>query len=474
MKFTWKVFFSVIFVVVAAISVTSRIFISSSFDTALDQEKQKSFDRINMFAIVVESMLSGHSSLSGNDELITVMEAVATGDFQQTQLYDGEGIRVYPAALAPGAASADAALTEAAKNGTAHRILSTPGGRYVMEVLRPVQLGAATGYLYLTTDVSGPFTLCDEMTRISVISVLATVLTAGAVLFVISTMLTRPVRQLSATTRQFAEGDYAKRAAVTTHDEIGNLSKDFNAMADSLAAHMQLLADEARQRENFVSSFAHELKTPLTSIIGYADIIRSQRLDEEKLFACANYIFTEGRRLERLSLKLLELMVLNRTSFERYNVEIGVLAGRLSESTAAALREQYGVGFSMDLPEATVQVEPDLIQSMLINLVINAAKASQPGQTVKISGECGSDGYRVRIIDEGVGIPESELPYITEAFYMVDKSRSRAQSGSGLGLALCAAIARLHNTGLDFQTGVSRGTTVTFLLPYGQEDGYEA
>lgn len=474
MRFAWKVFFSVIIVVVLSISTTGYILSASSFNNALMQEKQKVMDRISMFAVIVETMSSDYTATPDPSELVTIMESVTTGDFQNMYLYDQSGIRIYPVSSEDNDISAD--LLEKAKQGTAYQIIAAPDKPkesriYIMVVVMAVQLGTTTGFLSMSSDVSAPFSLYDNLAHISVFSILLVILIVGALLIVICTMLTRPIRKLSIVTRQLAQGSYDMRTDVKTNDEIGDLSNDFNAMADSLEATMQRLSSEATQRENFVTSFAHELKTPLTSIIGYADIIRSQRIDEENLVSCANYIFTEGRRLERLSLKLLELMVLNRQQFDKFDIKIGHLSRRLIEWTEPILHEQYNVKICVDMPDATIHVEPDLLQTMIANLIINAVKASNPGQTVNVTGECRDSGYLLCVSDKGIGISKEELPHITEAFYTVDKSRARAQNGAGLGLALCVAIAKLHDTELDFKSEVSKGTTVSFLMPYGKDDG---
>ena len=93
---------------------------------------------------------------------------------------------------------------------------------------------------------------------------------------------------------------------------------------------------------------------------------------------------------------------------------------------------------------------------------------------MRLTGALTQDGYRVTVRDNGRGIPPEELSRVTEAFYMVDKSRARRQNGAGLGLALCATIARLHGTALMFKSEPGKGTEVSFLLPYGEEDAYEA
>ena len=115
--------------------------------------------------------------------------------------------------------------------------------------------------------------------------------------------------------------------------------------------------------------------------------------------------------------------------------------------------------------EGTVYAEANLLKSVLLNLVDNAMKASEPGGVVEVFGECQENGYMFWVRDYGVGIPAEEQKKITEAFYMVDKSRSRSRNGAGLGLALCVEILRLHHSELVIESTVGEGTWISFLLP---------
>ena len=123
--------------------------------------------------------------------------------------------------------------------------------------------------------------------------------------------------------------------------------------------------------------------------------------------------------------------------------------------------------------EAALHVEPDLIKTLLLNLVDNARKASQPEQTITIEGRVSGGRYRVEVRDEGRGMEETELGRIQEPFYMVDKSRARQQHGAGLGLSLCREIARFHDTDLSFWSQVGKGTRVWLELEIdvGEEPG---
>ena len=467
MKFAWKVFFSAMLVIIAAFSAWGYMLTSAAFETALAQEKTRGLDKMTLLTAVVSSLAEEYGFFSEGDVLISVMEDAGTGEFASARLYASDGRQIYPQALA------ENPLLDAARGGTAYRIVQR-GEAYMLLCSAPVQLGVSAGVLYWEQDISAPFHLADEMLSANMGTMLATFGVVGALLLLLSNVLTKPVRVLSAATREFALGNYEKRSAIRGQDEIGALAKDFNHMADALQGHMRQLEEQARQREDFVASFAHELKTPLTSIIGYADMLRSQNLEEEKHFHSANYIFTEGRRLERLSFKLLELMVLNRQEFERYAVQAEDVFLHLEDAVCAAIFEKYGVTLSLSFAQACVVAEPDLLETMLINLVENAAKASERGQSVRVTGALEQSGYRILVTDSGRGIPKEELGRITEAFYMVDKSRARKQNGAGLGLALCASIAKLHQAKLVFESEPGKGTSVSFLLPYGEEAAYEA
>lgn len=221
------------------------------------------------------------------------------------------------------------------------------------------------------------------------------------------------------------------------------------------------LKEEVRAREDFIAAFAHELKTPLTAIIGYADLLRTRKLDDEKHFLSANYIYTEGKRLENMSFRLLDIIVTKRETLEPQPVDAKVFFDYLRGMFAGNKEQKIRIS----VQPGTVYGEANLLKSVLLNLMDNACKASSPGGVVRLSGRCLENGYAFEVKDYGVGIPEEELKKVTEAFYMVDKSRSRSKNGAGLGLALCVEILRLHKSTLQIESTVGEGTCIRFVLP---------
>lgn len=350
-------------------------------------------------------------------------------------------------------------LMQTEDNTKAYQVIKL-GKEYYIQT--SVSLYALDRTLYLETmkDVSEVFN--ERAAGFSLYRrIMAAILLFGMVtMYLISFWLSRPIRLLTKATRKMAYGEYDYRAKKVSNDELGQLTNDFNKMANSLEETIVKLEEEVRSREDFMAVFAHELKTPLTAIIGYADILRSHKLKEEQSSMSANYIYTEGKRLEAMSFRLLDIMVTKRVEIELQVVSAEWLINNLSH--IYAINENLEIKYSYD--EGLLKAEPNLIQSVLVNLLDNACKASEPRNLIEVSGKIENKGYRIKVRDYGVGIPEDELNKITKAFYMVDKSRSRKKNGAGLGLALCEEILKLHNSILEIESELGKGTCISFVL----------
>jgi len=291
------------------------------------------------------------------------------------------------------------------------------------------------------------------------------------IILALSALMTRPIKRMQRTAAKIARGRYHERLPASGGDEIGELSLSFNLMADAIEDKIHELTENARQKEEFVANFAHELKTPMTSVIGYADMLYQKPLPPDQIKEAAWYILNEGLRLEALSLKLLDLIVLNRQDFTLEEIQSEALITNILNGLAPMFEEKE-ISLDLNIRPATVKVEYDLFKTLLLNLIDNAVKAG--GERIEITGRAEEDRYRVSVADNGRGIPESELGRITEAFYMVDKSRSRKQHGAGLGLALAAKIAEIHGSSLTIHSREGVGTAVSIdliLIPVrGEED----
>ncbi|SHH84679.1 Signal transduction histidine kinase [Sporobacter termitidis DSM 10068] len=277
--------------------------------------------------------------------------------------------------------------------------------------------------------------------------------------------LTRSVRTLNKSAQTIAGGDYSQRVPVLSGDEIGVLATSFNQMAEAVESKVEELEVTARNRQNFINCLTHELKTPLTTIIGYADFLRTAKYNEEVFFKALTYIYMEGKRLESLSFKLLDLLLLGNETPDLTYEDVSAICADIEEAMRPQL-EKFSVTLQAELEPGKVLIEQDLFKLLCTNLLDNAAKASAPSSQISLRGRItGDKRYALEIEDEGIGIPEEDIPKIFEPFFVVDKARSKAHHGAGLGLAICAQIVRLHKADLTITSRLGEGTIVRITFP---------
>ncbi len=324
-------------------------------------------------------------------------------------------------------------------------------------------LQADTGIYFITgVDVERVFLQQEQMIqRFGYVYAVAT--GVGVLLIILlSILITRPIKQLTEATKKIADGNYQERIRVSSEDETGQLARHFNQMSGAVEEKVQELSDSARQKEDFVANFAHELKTPLTSIIGYANRIYQKDLSRKEIKQAAWYIWNEGMRLESLSHKLMDMTVLNHKEFVLQEMQADLLLQELTKEELEIIKEK-NVWLSCEAETAYINVEYDLFQSLLLNLIDNSIKAGADNLHLRgyVDGE---NFYVIELEDNGSGIPESEIKRIKEAFYMVDKSRSRKQHGAGIGLSLAERIAGIHGSSLNFESDGKSGTKASIRL----------
>lgn len=279
-----------------------------------------------------------------------------------------------------------------------------------------------------------------------------------------ASLLTKPLEKLSSLAQHISHGDYSARLHIHSGDEIEALANDFNNMADTIEDNISELHFSMEKQEQFMGSFAHELKTPMTSIIGYADLLRSQNMSEDETNEAANYIFSEGKRLESLSLKLLDLLVVKNQETILTPTDPALAVRNVINVMKPELAKEH-ITLKSSCRKGCCMMDIDLFQSLIINIIDNARKAIDDNGLIHVAGTVRDDNYVIIIKDNGRGMPPEEITRISEAFYRIDKSRSRAQGGAGLGLAICSKIAEIHQAKIKYKSAVGRGTVVTITLP---------
>jgi signal transduction histidine kinase len=314
--------------------------------------------------------------------------------------------------------------------------------------------------IYTVSDITDVYNSINKMIiEIGAISLLCIVV-GMALIFVLVRYAIRPLRALGLSARRIAKGEYSERAQINKKtDEIGALAQDFNAMAEAVQSHINELNDNAQRQQFFIGGLTHEFKTPLTSVIGHSETLLFTKMPEDVIQNSLAHILEQCRRLERLTQKMLRLITLQE-NIELYEESVPELLDSVKSSMDEVLRQRQ-INLSVSCDTTTLPVDFDLMQSLLINLVDNAAKASKEGQTIELRAH----GSTISVADHGAGIPKDEIPCIFEPFYRVDKSRSRQSGGAGLGLALVQRIAQAHGAQIFIESIVNYGTTVKVVFP---------
>lgn len=274
------------------------------------------------------------------------------------------------------------------------------------------------------------------------------------VVCVILNRMLRPLKRLNEGAKQIAMGQYDERIVVEKNDEIGELSTNFNQMADAVQSRIQRLKETEQKRTLFMGNLTHELKTPMTAISGYAKTLLTVKLPEEDQEEALSYIYGESCRLERLSQKMMNLLLLEEEDpIQMEQVSAERLFHNVEEACHRSL-EDDSITLKCHPNGAVFIADMDLMTEVLINLVDNARKASSPGSSIILSA-----GEKViKVQDFGRGIPEEEQDKILEPFYRIDKSRSRQNGGAGLGLAITATILKRHNCTMQIESQVGEGS----------------
>ena len=295
------------------------------------------------------------------------------------------------------------------------------------------------------------------------------VIMAGGMYFMIR-HLTKTLRVLTESVKKFGKGNHKERVRIHARDEVAELAGSYNEMADAVERRILELENKAKEQQRFLDNFTHELRTPLTSVIGYADLLRSAPGGEEQTQELADRIFREGKRIEKLSRFMMDLVFLERHSFELIPCDLRTImmeaAGRFE---AAAFETELKC--TMPDSDAVILGERELLLILISNLLDNAQKASEHGGSIYLRSHTGESSVILEVEDEGKGIPEEDKARVFERFYMADKVRNRKNSGIGLGLSICADIVKITKAGSDLASNEGKDTLVNIIYPcYQQEE----
>jgi len=292
---------------------------------------------------------------------------------------------------------------------------------------------------------------------------------ALTVAYFVSRSITHPILQMQETARAIAKGDFSRKVRMMGKDELGELAKSLNTMADELQQKMDNLERMDRMKTDFVASVSHELKTPLTLIKGYIETLQDKAIDDkEKARKFVSIIKEHAERLENIVNDLLSLseLELSKNSIEKTDCDLRSLMDEVAMSFGHALAEKrQTLNINPQGGDFRIKADRDKIEQVFVNLIDNAVKYTPEAGKIDISIWEQQEMVTITVEDNGIGIPKEHLDRVFERFYRVDKARSRELGGTGLGLGIAKHIVLAHNGRIHIESRVNKGTTVSVVLP---------
>jgi signal transduction histidine kinase len=284
-----------------------------------------------------------------------------------------------------------------------------------------------------------------------------------------SRRLAAPLRALTQVAGRMSEGDLSTRAPVRGRDEIGQLASQFNRMAERLEATFSELAAERDALRRFIADASHELRTPITALKSFNDLLQGKAAGDEA--ARAEFLAESQVQLERMEWITHNLLDLSRLDAGLVSLDLASHdMGELIQAAAAPfkmLAQERGVELSISPPAPPLSSRCDRarIEVALSNLLDNAVKFTPPGGRVEIGGQGSEEEVRLWVQDTGRGIAPDDLPHVFERFYQGQLDR---QSGSGLGLTIVSSIVKLHGGSVSASSEPGAGSRFEIALPLAQ------
>lgn len=340
--------------------------------------------------------------------------------------------------------------------GESNKTIHVDGKWLYLATDEELMLNNTSYQIFITRDVTdvyqGIYTLRLQFVAIC----LGTFILSAVIIMLCTFRALQPLKTLQKSAAAIANGIYDQRIGIHGRDEIAELGKSFNKMADAVQQNIEKITATAEERKLLLGALTHELKTPMTAIIGYSEYLQKSRLTVAQREEAIDFIHLESQRLERLTQKMMRLITLT----DGESVQLSIVPVKqlftMIERTVLVTAKERGVNVTMDFESVYYNMDVDLIASVIINLFDNACAAD--AKNVHINATQAG----VTVSDDGCGIPSKALELITQPFYRIDKARSRKHGNAGLGLALVQRIAELHHAGLIIESEENKGTRIIF------------
>lgn len=339
----------------------------------------------------------------------------------------------------------------------------------ILEIFLVSNVSAFASYLYQRGDSSPAV---QRFGFVSTVSILLYVLSGIAIFSFIFLLLqqrtARDIGRIAQAVERISEGDLSVQLEIEGEGEIAHIAESINRMERDLMDLMERERSAEQSKTDLITNVAHDLRTPLTSILGYLELLRGgASLPRETEEHYIEIVYNKAVRLQKL---IEELFGFTKLSYGKQNLKIGeldivkLLSQLVEESYPNFEKHGLSYEFSSNVPSRMIQADGDLLARLFDNLITNAIKYGAEGKRILVRLRSEKNAVEVRVINYGYVIPEKELPMIFDKFYRVERSRSSSTGGTGLGLAIVKNVAEMHHGSVEVSSDLS-GTCFTVRLP---------
>jgi signal transduction histidine kinase len=280
------------------------------------------------------------------------------------------------------------------------------------------------------------------------------------VALIVSNLTVKPLKEMQKLAKRISQGDYSARIGLKSRDEIGELASSLNYMAEQLT-------DIENMRKKLVQNVSHDLRTPLTSIKGYLELLEDESFTEEEKLKSINTIQKEVERMETIVKEITRLSIIDGKNYQ-LDIEKLDLNSVVKESipiiSIEAEKKNIQIQIDSLQKEVFIMGDKEKVKEVIINLLDNAIKFTNEG-FIKISTSQNKNYVSLIIEDTGIGIDPEDMPHIFERFYRGEKSRSKNSSGLGIGLAITKELVYMQNGKIEVESKKSKGSKFTVNFP---------
>ncbi|WP_373601174.1 sensor histidine kinase [Paraclostridium bifermentans] len=285
-------------------------------------------------------------------------------------------------------------------------------------------------------------------------------------IYYISNDITKPLNSLIEKINQIIVGNYNEEIIYDSNiDELNTISSKFNILSEEIKNKIILLENKNLEKQRFIDNLTHEIRTPLTSIVGYSKLIIDKDIQDINLIHKSfENIYKDGKRIESLTENLIKLITLDKTCLDIKKVSVlGIINDIQSTFNLNLIKKD--INFIIQGNDFNIDTDVYLISTLISNFIDNSIKAMSTSVTKELKFILNNNS--ITIIDTGCGIPKESLDKVFEPFYMVDKSRESSLGGFGLGLSICANIIKLLDIDFSIESSENIGTTITLCFKGG-------